>query len=142
MDHIVYTDAKAGELVMLLSEKKKMVIRGASGRKLPYGRVFPGDTLYFMNNNAEALVKAKGVVSGVIHSERMDESESVRFIENHQEKLQLTPDQLKRWRGKRYIVLIEVSSVVETDPFPIDRTRFGNMDDWLPAGDIEKVKIK
>lgn len=80
MDHVVYTNAKAGEIVMLLSEKKKMLIRGATGRKLPYDKIFPGDILYFMNNNAEALVKAKGVVSGVIHSDRMSESESGKLL--------------------------------------------------------------
>jgi hypothetical protein len=142
MDHVVYTDAKAGEIVMLLSDKKKMLIRGATGRKMPYGRVFPGDILYFINNNAEALVKAKGVVSEVIHSDRMSETESVAFVEEHQDKLKLTADQLKRWSGKRYIVLIEVSQVVEVEPFAIDKSRFGNMDDWLPVEDIETVRLK
>lgn len=39
MDHIVYLDAKARELEKLLDGKKTMIIRGATGRKLPHGRV-------------------------------------------------------------------------------------------------------
>lgn len=41
MDHVVYLDAKEKELNKLLSGQKTMIIRGAAGRKMPYGRVFP-----------------------------------------------------------------------------------------------------
>ena len=140
MDHVVYTDTKAGEMAMLLSGRKKMIIRGAAGRKLPYERVNQGDNLYFINNNAESYIRAKGIVSKVINSEKMTEFESVVFVRSHQDKLLLTDAQFRRWGGKRYIVLIEVSDVKEVDPFAIDKSRYGNMDDWLPVGRIELVK--
>ena len=47
MDHVVYLDAKAKELDLLISGEKGMIIRGATGRKMPYGRVNTGDVLYF-----------------------------------------------------------------------------------------------
>jgi len=62
MDHVVYLDAKSNELENLLSGKKSIIIRGATGRKVPYGKVNVGDILYFINNNAEGEIKAKGVV--------------------------------------------------------------------------------
>ncbi|KXK05019.1 MAG: hypothetical protein UZ04_CHB001000908 [Chlorobi bacterium OLB4] len=65
MDHVVYLDAKANELEKLLDGSKTMIIRGATGRKLPYGRVNQDDTLYFINNNAEGVVKAKATVNNV-----------------------------------------------------------------------------
>jgi hypothetical protein len=71
MDHVVYLDAKAKELETLLSGKKTMIIRGATGRKLPYGRVSIGDVLYFINNNAEGVVKAKANAKWVINSDRI-----------------------------------------------------------------------
>ena len=66
MDHVVYVDAKAKEMEILLSGKKTMIIRGATGRKLPYSRLAP---------------------------------------------------------------------------FPIDKSEYGNMDDWLPVEDIESVRV-
>jgi hypothetical protein len=33
MDHIVYVDAKAGEMEKLVNDEKKIIIRGAAGRK-------------------------------------------------------------------------------------------------------------
>ncbi len=140
MDHVVYLDAKAKEMERLLSGDKTMIIRGATGRKLPYGRVNTGDVLYFINNNAEGVVRAKASVQSVFNSEKMTGEESMALVESHQEKLQLTAKQFKRWAGKRYIVLIEVGEVEELSSFPIDKSDYGNMDDWLPVEDIDTVK--
>jgi hypothetical protein len=62
------------------------------------------------------------------------------MIEENQDRLQFTPQQKKRWAGKRYLVLIEVENVTAIEPFPIDRSQYGTMDDWLPVGNIETVK--
>ena len=139
MDHVVYLDAQAKELENLLTGKKTMIIRGAAGRKLPHGRVDTGDMLYFINNNAEGAVRAKAKVKSAFHSEKMTEDESHALVKKNQPKLSLTEKQIKRWAGKRYIVLIEVTDVKEISPFAIDKSAYGNMDDWLPVGKIESV---
>ena len=141
MDHVVYVDAKLKEMDKLISGEKKMVIRGAAGRKLPHGRVNPGDILYFVNNNGEGEVKAWGVVKKVFNSDKMSEEESISLVEGNQEKLKLADKEFKRWAGKRYIVLIEVEKVGSINPFEIDKSQFGNMDDWLPVGEIDSVKV-
>ncbi len=141
MDHVVYLDAKANELENLLSGKKTMVIRGATGRKLPYGRVNTGDVLYFINNNAEGKVKAKAIVSSVLNSDKMTEEESTELVKKNQNKLQLIEKQFQKWAGKRYIVLIEVTDMKEIKSFSIDKSNYGNMDDWLPVEKINSVKI-
>lgn len=140
MDHVVYLDAKAKEMDNILSGNKKMIIRGATGRKIPYGRVNSGDILYFINNNSEGFVKALAKVKIVFNSEKMSPEESKNLIEKNQEKLKLTDKQLNRWIGKRYLVLIEIDDVIEVIPFKIDKTDYGNMDDWLIVEDINKVK--
>ena len=70
----------------------------------------------------------------------MTEEESQKLISDHQTKLCLTPNQIKRWGGKRYLVLIEVEDLQEITPFAVDRSSYDNMDDWLPAEDIESIK--
>jgi hypothetical protein len=141
MDHVVYLDANAKELDSLLSNKKTMIIRGATGRKMPYGRVNRGDVLYFINNNSEGLILAKAKVESVFNSDKLNEQESARLVENHQDRLHLTQDQFKRWAGKRYLVLIALSEVEKVEPFRIDKSDYGNMDDWLPVEEIDKVRI-
>ncbi len=141
MDHVVYLDAKAKEMESLRSGTKTMIIRGAAGRKMPYGRVNPGDVLYFINNNAEGVVKGRASVKEVFHSDKMTKDESVMLVEKHQDSLRLTPGQYKRWAGKRFLVLIEVQDVEQLAPFPIDKSEYGNMDDWLPVEDIDRVRM-
>ena len=141
MDHVVYLDAKSDEMTKLLEGGKTMIIRGAAGRKMPYGRVNAGDVLYFLNNDGEGLVKARAVVQSVLNSEKMEKDQSSDLVAENQDQLQLTESQFKRWAGKRYLVLISVSDLEEVAPFGVDRSDFGNMDDWLPVEEIEEVKM-
>jgi hypothetical protein len=140
MDQVVYLEAQSKELDKLLSGQKTMIIRGATGRKIPHGRVFAGDVLYFINNNAEGIVRARAKVTTTIHSEKMDKETSISLVQRYQPKLNLTEKQFERWAGKRYLVLIEVANVEEVQPFTIDKSNFGNMDDWLPVERIELVQ--
>ena len=126
MDHVVYVDAKAGEMEKLVNDEKKSIIRGAAGRKMPYGRVNQGDMLYLINNNAEGVIKAKAIVTDVFTSDKMTREESIALVENNQDKL--------------YLVLIEVGQVTKVPPFQIDKSDYGNMDDWLPVGEIGNVR--
>jgi hypothetical protein len=142
VDHVVYLDTQAKELENLLSGIKTMIIRGATGRKLPHGHVDAGDMLYFINNNAEGKVRARAKVKIAFHSEKMTEDESRALVKKNQPKLSLTEKQIKRWAGKRYIVLIEVADVKEIPPFAIDKSRYSNMDDWLLVEKIESVTVK
>jgi len=140
MDHVVYVDAKAGELESLLDGSKTMIIRGAAGKKLPYGRVDSGDKLYFIRNNGEGKVCGRAEVSWVLNSEKMDPEQSMALVEKYQEQLRLTPKQHQKWAGKRYLVLVQVKDVRPVEPFLIDKSNYGNMDDWLPVGDIQSVR--
>ena len=142
MDNVVYLDHKAKELDNLISGKKTMIIRGATGRKLPYGRVHKGDILYFIENKGDSLVKAKARVKDVFHSEQLTRTESEELVNHNQNRLLLDSGMLKRFSGKRYLVLIIIEDFEELVPFKIDRSQYSNMDDWLPVEDINKVIIK
>ncbi len=142
MDHVVYVDAKAKakDFEEILSGKRSMIIRGAAGRKMPYGRVHKEDVLYLIRNSGEGLVRGKCIVNHVVNSEKMTKDVSIQLVKDNQVKLNLTEKQFKKWAGKRYLVLISISDAQECEPFKIDRSIYGNMDDWLPVEDIERVK--
>lgn len=143
MDHVVYVDAKhkSRDLEELLDGTRNMIIRGAAGRELPYGRVNKEDILFLIRNNGEGLIRAKCGVKSVFNSEKISKDESIELVRNNQDKLNLTSKQLKKWAGKRYLVLIEIEQIKELAPFQIDRSDYGNMDDWFPVEKIENVKI-
>jgi hypothetical protein len=95
-----------------------------------------------LENDGSGQIKAQGSVISVINTEKLDPETSAKLVEDNQYKLKLSPAQSKRWAGKRYLVLIGVSSVQALEPFQIDKSDYGNMDDWLPVGEIDRVKIK
>ena len=139
MDHIVYLDAKAKELENLQNRKKSMIIRGATGRKLPYGRVNEGDVLYFAENKGDGLLKAKAVVKSVYQSEKLSKEESEKIVAENQDKILLNKPLLKRFSGKRYLVLLDVTGFEMIESVAFDRSDYGNMDDWLPVENINNV---
>ena len=140
VDHVVYVDVKAKEMEKLLDGSKNIIIRGATGRKMPYGRVNVEDILYFINNNGEGQVKAAAKVIRVFNSDKLDKEQSEQLVSDNQKKLQLSDKQFRKWAGKRYLVLIEIDQAKAIESFEIDRSSYGNMDDWLPVEDIYGVK--
>ena len=140
MDHVVYVDEKAEELPAILSGAKTMIIRGATGGKIPHRRVNPDDVLYLIENDGTGQIRAKAQVVSVFNSEKVTKDGSISLVEEHQDKLNLTSAQSQWWAGKRYLVLIVIRAAKKVKPFKIDRSGYGNMDDWLPVGNIGKVK--
>ena len=139
MDHVVYVDTKAKELVKILAGDVTMIIRGAAGRKMPYGRVNQDDVLFLIQNDGSGQVRAKARVVSVFNSEKMTREESTALVGANMGKLVLTKAQFKRWAGKRYLVLIEIGEAESISTFGVDKSGYGNMDDWLPVGDIRSV---
>jgi len=140
MDHIVYIDTLSKELESLLDNSKDIIIRGATGRKLPYNRVFVGDTLYFTRNNAEGFVSCKATVSNSIFTDKMTTEESTALYDLYSDRIKLNIKASKRFRGKRYLSIIEIKNTRSISAFKFDRSDYGNMDDWLAVGDINSVK--
>jgi hypothetical protein len=137
MEHIAYCDAKAKELENLLGGSKAMLIRGAMGRKLPHGRVFVGERIYLLENDSSGMIRAKGIVSDVFHSDKLSPEESEHIIEENMARLKLTEAQKKRWVGKRYLCLVGIKDVKEIEPFSYVREK--NMDDWIIVEKINDV---
>lgn len=141
MDHIVYLDRRANEFENLKSGQKSMIIRGAMGRKVPFGKVALGDTLYFTENDGKKLIKAKAEVLHVFNSCQLTIEESKQMVDSFNDRLMLDSGLRKRFRGKRYLVLITLKDFQELEPFPFDRSEYTNMDDWLIVGEMQHATV-
>ena len=138
--HLVYVDKKAKELEKLISNEKTMIIRGGAGRKNPLGgRAKEGDDIFLVESGGDMTVTHKGIISKVIESEKMTSDESENFIKKYDKELNLSKEQLKRWTGKKYLAVYELSDIEEIEPFKYNRGK--NMDDWIITDDISKIKV-
>ena len=113
MVHLVYCDnaGKAGQRVLdkILAGEKIMVVRGAAGRKIPHSRVFPGETLYFMEKGS-GRITAKAAVKDVQNYVKLGEEEIGRVLAENGAKLALTEKQQARWH-KKCLCLVEFEGV-------------------------------
>jgi len=114
MVHLVYCDDKAKVLEKILDGSKTMIIRAASGRKIPHSRVFAGERLYFMKKGT-GKISATATVKSVQNFVKLSEDEIVKVLEDNQDKLNLTEKQKERWH-KKCMCLVEFKNVKEIEP--------------------------
>lgn len=122
-------------LEKILEGKKTMIIRAASGRKIPHSRVFAGESLYFMKKGT-AKITAVATVKEVQNHVKLSDDEIDKIMKDNQDELCLSPKQQERWH-KKCMCLIEFENVKEIEP--LDFEHQGNMDDWLIIEKIEDV---
>lgn len=135
MVHLIYCDDKEKVLNKILEGSKTMIVRGASGRKIPHSRVFSGETLYFMEKGS-AKISAKAVVTEVQNYVKLSEDEIDAILDRNQSKLSLSQKQKLRWH-KKCLCLVEFHDVVKIEP--LEFIHQSNMDDWLILEKIEDV---
>ncbi len=142
MVHLVYCDnsGKKGERVLdkIFSGEKTMVVRSASGRKIPHSRGFEREILYFMEKGSME-VSAKAIVTSVQNYVKLSEEEINQVFSDNESKLALTQKQKDRWH-KKCICLIEFADVERIEP-PLPFEKQSNMDDWLIIEKIEDVLV-
>lgn len=141
MVHLVYCDnvGKKGQKVLdkIMNGTKRMVVRGAAGRKIPHSRVFVDETLYFMEKGTTKITACAKVIS-VQNYVKLTDTEITDLLEKNQSKLNLSEKQKIRWH-KKCLCLVEFSDVKEITPLEFDHQT--NMDDWLIIEKIEDVVV-
>ena len=135
MVHVVYCDDKEKVLEKILTGSKTMVVRGAAGRKIPHSRVFPGETLYFMEKGS-FKISAKAVVKDVQNYVKLSDEEIIQILSENQNKLNLSEKQKERWH-KKALCLVEFENLEIIEPLEFQHQK--NMDDWLIIEKIEDV---
>lgn len=139
MVHLVYCDnaGKKGVRVLdkIIAGTKTMVVRGAAGRKIPHGRVFEGERLYFIEKGS-ASITATAIVKSVQNYVKLSEEEITRILSENSGKLNLSDKQMVRWH-KKCLCLVEFENVEEIAPIAFEHQ--SNMDDWLILKRIEDV---
>lgn len=128
MDHVVYLDAPL--LTELLEGITSTLVCGESCRRIPCGRVHPGDRLYFVCQDNTVLAQAR--VGNVRNVDRPSRT----LME--QQPYNLIAERRRRRASRFYQVLVEVENTEEIHPFPI--VPYEGSEDWLIVGDIENVK--
>jgi hypothetical protein len=131
LKHLVFLNKSAKEMDNIISGKKTSIIRGGNSKKACYARTKKGDTLYFTERNNGGYIECKAIVSEVINTDKLSKEEALAMILKHQNELQLTASQIKKWAMKPYLTIVKFKKVEVIEPFKIYECEYINMENWL-----------
>lgn len=129
VDHIAIMNPKIAPVADILSGKKTIESRWSKYKSVPWGKVHPGETIYFKETGKNVTAKAR--VEKVISIEHPN----AKFIA---QKYGLKEE----WgKNKNYCTLIFLKNPKKIKPFKINKSGFGAPAVWICMENINKIKI-
>ncbi len=139
MNHLVFLDPHASELEKILSGIKSMVMKEYDpGQPTSYA-IHPGDTLYFLRNKDECVVRVKATVVRVFPAVDELDEELSHILKEMQPKLQLTEDQYNDWSTKKQVLLVEFTSAQKIGGFRVAPNTILDHPGWIAFEEFSLV---
>ena len=126
----------------ILSSQKTLESRWLLLRCRPWNCVKKGENIYFQDSGEPVSIKAK--VSKVIQFDGLTPSKVRKLLYKYGnsdgiEKNRI-PEFFKRFKDKKYCILIFLDNPQRVKPFKIDKTGFGAMSAWITVNNISRIK--
>jgi len=142
MDHIAIMQKSWEFTEKIATGQKTIESRWYNVRYAPWGRILPGDSIYFKNTGEPIIIKAE--VEKVLNLSNLTPEKVQTIPEDYSKELGLDePDILRffeMFKHKRYCVLIYLKDAQHIQPFEINKQGFGTMSSWLSVESIAKIK--
>jgi ASC-1-like (ASCH) protein len=126
----------------ILQGTKKIESRWYLARRSPWDRIKKGETVYFKDSGD--LVRIKAEVDKVLQFADLSPSRVEEILDEYGDDDGLEkrdiPEFLKRFKDKKYCLLIFLKNPREIKPFNIDKTGFGMMSAWITTDNISKIR--
>ncbi|MBU0776735.1 hypothetical protein KKH23_03235 [Patescibacteria group bacterium] len=126
----------------ILDGEKTLESRWYKTRRVPWGKIKKDDAVYFKNSGE--LTTAKAIVSKVIEFEELTPRKVKGILDRHWKDLGISkeelPDFYKRFKNKKYCILIFLKNPRKVTPFKISKKGFGAMASWICIEDIKRLK--
>jgi len=131
MNHLVFLDARAGELEKILSGVKTILIKESHPTQSSSYPVNPGDSLYFLRDHNDCVVRVKATVVRVLFVSNHGEEDLNHVLKEMQPRLQLTEDQYNYWTAKQLVLLVEFGSAHKIELFQVGSNKIKDRSDWI-----------
>ena len=139
MNHLVYLDARAGELEKILSGVKTMLVREFEPAQTTAYPIHPGDSLYFLRDQDDCALRVKATVVRVLCFTNNVEEELPHTLKAMQPRLQLTEDQYDRWSAKGQVLLVEFGSAQKIGVIQVAAEKVTDRSDWISFEDFSLI---
>jgi len=142
MDHVAIMKKSWGLIPKILDGRKKIESRWGVNKCAPWGKVKAGDRVYFKNSGEPVTVVAE--VSKIQEFGNMNSKKVREILEKFGEDDGINREEIsgyyKRFKDKKYCLLIYLKNPQKIKPFDIDKTGFGAMAAWICVGKISHIK--
>jgi hypothetical protein len=139
MNHLVYLDARAGELEKILSGVKTMLVKEFGPAQTGALSVNPGDSLYFLRDQDDSAVRVKASVVRVVNFRKASEEDPLHALKEMQPRLQLTEEQFNFWAGKDDLQLVEFGSAHKISVIQVASRKTTAPVDWIAFEAINQI---
>jgi hypothetical protein len=143
MEHLAIMRKSWGLTNKILTGEKTAESRWYKFKRDPWGKIRPGETIYFKDSGDPVTLKAR--VTKVLQFDDLTEGKIMEILKKHGKSdlgiSEISPEIKKYISGKNYCIFVFFKDVRQIKPFRIDKTGFGAMSAWISTDDINRIKI-
>lgn len=142
MEHLAIMKKSWGLTDKILDGRKKIESRWYSVKYKPWDCIKAGETVYFKDSGEPVRIKAEvekvmqfaGLTPGKV-KDILDKYGKDDGIERED-----IPEFFKKFRNKKYAMLVFLKNPRAIESFQIDKAGFGAMAAWITTDNISKIK--
>lgn len=142
MDHIAIMQKSWGLTEKIATGQKTIESRWYKVKYTPWGRISPGESIYFKNSGEPVTIQAK--ISRVSNFSDLTPEKVHTILEDYSKELGLDEPDIQKFfemfKYKRYCILMYLKDAHHIQPFEINKQGFGKMSSWISVESIAKLK--
>ncbi len=142
MEHVAIMRKSWGLTEKILSRQKKIESRWYSTKRKPWDSIKRGETIYFKDSGEPVKIKAE--VGKVMQFFDLIPSKVREILNKYGEDDGLEQAKVseffKRFKDKKYCILIFLKNPTKVKPFQINKAGFGTMSAWITVDRVFKIK--
>lgn len=142
MEHIAIMRKSWGLTKKILQGKKRIESRWYMNIYAPWDRIKKGETIYFKDSGDPVTIKTE--VERVIQFSDLNPDKVKEILNKYGQAdglgIKDIPNFFKRFKDKKYCILVFLKNPLKIKPFDIDKTGFGMMSAWISIADVNKIK--
>ena len=143
MDHVAIMQKSWEFTEKIATGQKTIESRWYNVRYAPWGRISPGDNIYFKNSGEPVTIQAK--ISRVINFSDLTPEKVQTILEDYGKEMGIDepdmPKFLEMFKHKKYCILIYLKDAQQILPFEINKQGLGARSSWISVESIAKMKV-
>ena len=142
MDHVAIMKKSWGLTEKIVEGKKTIESRWYKSKYAPWGRIKPGEAVYFKNSGESVSIKTK--VKKILCFSDLNPRKVKSLLNKYAKADGIEKDKIpvffNLFKNKKYCMLIFLKDAKRIKPFDIDKTGFGAMAAWICVKNINQIK--